>query len=46
MTEALHDPAFFRRGASMVAAHQAELAESQIALDHAIARWTELEDSQ
>ncbi len=46
MTEALHDPAFFKRGATLVAAHQAELAECQQALDAAIARWTELEDSQ
>ncbi len=46
MTEALHDPGFFKRGATLVAAHQAELAECQQALDAAIARWTELEDSQ
>ncbi len=46
MTEALHDPAFFKRGATLVASHQNELAECQLALDAAIARWTDLEDSQ
>ncbi|MEO6064962.1 MAG: ATP-binding cassette domain-containing protein, partial [Lysobacterales bacterium] len=46
MTQALHDPAFFRRGATAVAAHQTELAETQSTLDQAIARWTELEDAQ
>jgi len=46
MTQALHDPTFFRRGAALVATHQTELAEAQQTLDEAIARWTELEDSR
>jgi ATP-binding cassette subfamily F protein uup len=46
MTASMHDPAFFRQGATVVAAHQSELARVQESLDEAIARWTELEDSQ
>ena len=43
MTEAMHDPAFFQRDHASVAAHNAELAAMQTALEQAYARWESLD---
>ena len=45
LTAAMNDPAFFQRGSDAVAAHTDEVAETQVALDAAYARWGELEDA-
>ncbi|HVI25156.1 MAG TPA: ATP-binding cassette domain-containing protein [Xanthomonadaceae bacterium] len=37
------DPAFYKRDAAAITAHNAELADAQAALDAAYARWAELE---
>jgi ATP-binding cassette subfamily F protein uup len=36
-------PAFYKRDAAAITAHNAELADAQAALDAAYARWAELE---
>ncbi len=43
LTEALGDPAFYSRDAASIAAHNADLAAAQAALDAAYARWAELD---
>ncbi len=43
MTAAMHDPAFFQRDHASVAAHNAELAATQTALEQAYAQWEALE---
>src|SRR5690554_2131574 len=43
MTATLSDPAFFRKDAPAIAAHNAEMAEVQAGLDAAYARWEALE---
>ncbi len=43
MTEAMNDPAFFQRDHAAVAAHNAELAATQAALEQAYARWEALD---
>ena len=43
MTAAMHDPAFFQRDHAAVAAHNAELAATQTALEQAYAQWEALE---
>jgi ATP-binding cassette subfamily F protein uup len=43
LTDAMHDPSFFQRAHADVAAHNAELAAAQAALEQAYARWEALE---
>jgi len=43
LTDAMHDPAFFQRDHAAVAAHNAELAAAQTALEQAYARWEALD---
>ena len=43
MTDAMNDPAFFQRDHAAVAAHNAELAATQTALEQAYARWEALD---
>ena len=43
MTAAMHDPAFFQRDHASVAAHNAELAATQTALEQAYAQWETLD---
>ena len=45
MTEAMHDPDFYRHDRSEVEMHHAALAAAQAELDAAYARWSELEDA-
>jgi ATP-binding cassette subfamily F protein uup len=44
MTATMHDPAFFQRDHASVAAHNAELAATQTALEQAFARWEALDN--
>ncbi|MCA1714442.1 MAG: ATP-binding cassette domain-containing protein [Gammaproteobacteria bacterium] len=43
LTQLMNQPAFYQRDGAAIAAHNAELAATQAALDAAYARWTELE---
>ncbi|TXH67176.1 MAG: ATP-binding cassette domain-containing protein [Lysobacteraceae bacterium] len=43
MSDAINDPEFYRRNHAEVAAHNAGLSALQTELDHAYARWAELE---
>ncbi|RDZ28255.1 ATP-binding cassette domain-containing protein [Lysobacter silvisoli] len=43
LTAQMNEPAFYQRDAAAMAAHTAQLAKTQAELDHAYARWSELE---
>ena len=45
LTGQMADPAFYQRDAAAIATHNAELASTQLELDAAFARWSELEGS-
>jgi ABC transport system ATP-binding/permease protein len=45
LTQAMNDPAFYRRDRSELDAHHQALAAAQAELDAAYARWSELEDA-
>ncbi|BAV97417.1 ATP-binding cassette domain-containing protein [Lysobacter enzymogenes] len=43
LTEQMNQPAFYQRDSAAINAHNAELAKTQAELDHAYARWAELD---
>ena len=43
LTNAMSDPAFFRKDSAAIVAHNAQLADAQAELDRAFARWVELD---
>ena len=43
LTNAMSDPAFFRKDSAAIVAHNTQLADAQAELDRAFARWVELD---